>query len=281
VPAFSAPACGLTLVAWRMADLTPPELWWRYIGLGGNAPPTLSPTTWPAPQIGRPSSTTSSPRRSTSICGTWAVRPSSPTALPRATCTEPTWRQAGRSRQRAVGGGAMTTCPFSRAVTRRVGSVQPSAPRAAPRALPRLPLFCASMRGACTCRAAPSGADRGLPSARCTTGARTSAATPAVAGVRPGPRGERVGARVGRANGGDAGGGAVSGVRSSRHGRTCACRSGGGSRPGGRISLRGWLPIDPGRGRWSMWPAVRGARRSPGYLEGLGDPPVWCGQGGS
>jgi hypothetical protein len=39
VPAFSAPACGLTLVAWRMADLTPPELWWRYIGLGGNRTP--------------------------------------------------------------------------------------------------------------------------------------------------------------------------------------------------------------------------------------------------
>jgi hypothetical protein len=36
VPVPNAPACGLTLVAWRMADLTPPELWWRYIGLGGN-----------------------------------------------------------------------------------------------------------------------------------------------------------------------------------------------------------------------------------------------------
>jgi hypothetical protein len=36
VPAPDAPACGLTLVAWRMADLAPPELWWRYIGLGGN-----------------------------------------------------------------------------------------------------------------------------------------------------------------------------------------------------------------------------------------------------
>jgi hypothetical protein len=36
VPASAAPACGLTLVAWRMADLIPPELWWRYIGLGGN-----------------------------------------------------------------------------------------------------------------------------------------------------------------------------------------------------------------------------------------------------
>jgi len=35
VPALAAPACGLTLVAWRMADLTPLELWWRYIGLGG------------------------------------------------------------------------------------------------------------------------------------------------------------------------------------------------------------------------------------------------------
>jgi hypothetical protein len=24
-------------VAWRLADLTPPEVWWRYIGLGGNS----------------------------------------------------------------------------------------------------------------------------------------------------------------------------------------------------------------------------------------------------
>jgi hypothetical protein len=39
VPAPAALACGLTLVAWRMADLTPPELWWRYIGLGGNRAP--------------------------------------------------------------------------------------------------------------------------------------------------------------------------------------------------------------------------------------------------
>jgi hypothetical protein len=39
VPAPAALACGLTLVAWRMADLTPPELWWRYIGLGGNQAP--------------------------------------------------------------------------------------------------------------------------------------------------------------------------------------------------------------------------------------------------
>jgi hypothetical protein len=39
VPAPTALACGLTLVAWRMADLTPPELWCRYIGLGGNRAP--------------------------------------------------------------------------------------------------------------------------------------------------------------------------------------------------------------------------------------------------
>jgi hypothetical protein len=37
VPASAA--CELTFVAWRMADLTPPELWWRYIGLGGNRAP--------------------------------------------------------------------------------------------------------------------------------------------------------------------------------------------------------------------------------------------------
>ena len=39
MPAADAPACGLTLVAWGMADLTPPELWWRYIGLTGNRDP--------------------------------------------------------------------------------------------------------------------------------------------------------------------------------------------------------------------------------------------------
>ena len=36
MPVSDAPACGLTLVAWRMADETAPELWWDYIGLGGN-----------------------------------------------------------------------------------------------------------------------------------------------------------------------------------------------------------------------------------------------------
>lgn len=35
--AAPAPACGLTLVAWRLAGLTPTELWWRYLGLGGNS----------------------------------------------------------------------------------------------------------------------------------------------------------------------------------------------------------------------------------------------------
>src|SRR4051794_12820754 len=39
VPAPDASVCGLTLVAWRMAGLAPPELWWRYIGLGGNRAP--------------------------------------------------------------------------------------------------------------------------------------------------------------------------------------------------------------------------------------------------
>ena len=54
MPAPTALACGLTLVAWRMADLTPPELWCRYIGLGGNrAPGTLADyldgtAEWPA-----------------------------------------------------------------------------------------------------------------------------------------------------------------------------------------------------------------------------------------
>jgi hypothetical protein len=36
VRASASPACELTLVAWRLADLAPPEVWWRYIGLGGN-----------------------------------------------------------------------------------------------------------------------------------------------------------------------------------------------------------------------------------------------------
>jgi hypothetical protein len=31
-----APACPLTLVAWRLGSLTLPELWWRYLELGGN-----------------------------------------------------------------------------------------------------------------------------------------------------------------------------------------------------------------------------------------------------
>ena len=31
--------CGLTITAWRLADLTPTELWWRYIGLGGSRSP--------------------------------------------------------------------------------------------------------------------------------------------------------------------------------------------------------------------------------------------------
>jgi hypothetical protein len=54
VPATDAPACGLTLVAWRLADLAPPELWWRYLGLGGDrALDTLTDylagtTEWPA-----------------------------------------------------------------------------------------------------------------------------------------------------------------------------------------------------------------------------------------
>jgi hypothetical protein len=39
VSASAAPACELTSVAWRMADLTAPEVWWRYIGLGGNRAP--------------------------------------------------------------------------------------------------------------------------------------------------------------------------------------------------------------------------------------------------
>jgi hypothetical protein len=54
VLASTAPACGLTLVAWRMAGLTLSQLWWRYLGLGGHrAPDALADylggtTEWPA-----------------------------------------------------------------------------------------------------------------------------------------------------------------------------------------------------------------------------------------
>jgi hypothetical protein len=38
VPTPTAPACPLTLVAWRLGALTVTDLWWRYTGLGGNRP---------------------------------------------------------------------------------------------------------------------------------------------------------------------------------------------------------------------------------------------------
>jgi hypothetical protein len=31
-------SCGLTDIAWRLADLTPADLWGRYLGLGGTRP---------------------------------------------------------------------------------------------------------------------------------------------------------------------------------------------------------------------------------------------------
>jgi hypothetical protein len=39
VSTLTAPACPLTLVAWRLGSLTLAELWWRYVELGGNRPP--------------------------------------------------------------------------------------------------------------------------------------------------------------------------------------------------------------------------------------------------
>jgi hypothetical protein len=38
VSTLTAPACPLTLVAWRLGALTVTDLWWRYTGLGGNRP---------------------------------------------------------------------------------------------------------------------------------------------------------------------------------------------------------------------------------------------------
>jgi hypothetical protein len=38
VSTLTAPACPLTLLAWRLGSLTLAELWWRYLELGGNRP---------------------------------------------------------------------------------------------------------------------------------------------------------------------------------------------------------------------------------------------------
>ena len=35
---LTAPACPLTLVAWRLGAFTVTDLWWRYMELGGNRP---------------------------------------------------------------------------------------------------------------------------------------------------------------------------------------------------------------------------------------------------
>jgi hypothetical protein len=39
VSTHMAPACPLTVLAWRLGALTAAELWWRYTELGGNRPP--------------------------------------------------------------------------------------------------------------------------------------------------------------------------------------------------------------------------------------------------
>ncbi|WP_448640862.1 hypothetical protein [Geodermatophilus sp. URMC 63] len=38
MPPFTAPACPLTVIAWRLGALTVTDLWWRYAELGGNRP---------------------------------------------------------------------------------------------------------------------------------------------------------------------------------------------------------------------------------------------------
>jgi hypothetical protein len=38
VPTLTAPACPLTLIAWRLGALPVTDLWWRYTALGGNRP---------------------------------------------------------------------------------------------------------------------------------------------------------------------------------------------------------------------------------------------------
>jgi hypothetical protein len=38
VSTLPAPACPLTVMAWRLGALTIAELWWRYTELGGNRP---------------------------------------------------------------------------------------------------------------------------------------------------------------------------------------------------------------------------------------------------
>src|SRR4051812_24754464 len=68
------------------------------------APSTRSPTTWTGPQSGRRSSTMSSPRPSTSACGSCDVPAWSLTALPRATCTEPPDSQLARRQRRDLSG---------------------------------------------------------------------------------------------------------------------------------------------------------------------------------
>ena len=53
--ASPAPACPLTIIAWRLSSLTVTDLWWRYIALGGNQPRSATAsylaggTTWPVP----------------------------------------------------------------------------------------------------------------------------------------------------------------------------------------------------------------------------------------
>jgi hypothetical protein len=38
VSTLTAPACPLTVMAWRLGALTVAELWWRYTEMGGNRP---------------------------------------------------------------------------------------------------------------------------------------------------------------------------------------------------------------------------------------------------
>jgi hypothetical protein len=38
VHSTAAPACSLTVIAWRLGTLSRADLWWRYLEVGGNLP---------------------------------------------------------------------------------------------------------------------------------------------------------------------------------------------------------------------------------------------------
>ena len=54
MPTAYSRACPLTIIAWRLSDLTLTDLWWRYVSLGGQRPGSTMATyldgtaAWPA-----------------------------------------------------------------------------------------------------------------------------------------------------------------------------------------------------------------------------------------